>query len=142
MFLFELGGLPFVFIRRLKLAGSTVHAYKAAILSALSSRQIFTSAQLGTLNKLCSVFHRRRPLKTSSIPSWDIGLVLHAFMLAPFEPLDSASLEAITYKIFVLIALTLGTREGELCALCRGHFVRPAEDWSFVLLYSDPSFIS
>ena len=62
---------------------------------------------------------------------------------APFQPLETAicMLEAITYKTFVLIALALGTRRGELCALRRGQFVRPAEDQSFVLLYSDPSFI-
>ena len=75
-----------------------MRAYKAAILSALSQRQIFTLAQLGTLNKLFSVFHRRRPLKPSPTPTWDIGLVLRAFTLAPFEPLATASLKAVTYK--------------------------------------------
>ena len=59
-------------------------------------------------------------------------------MLAPFEPLDTASLEAVSYKTFVLIALALGARRGKLCALRRGQFVCPAEDWSFVLLYSLP----
>ena len=60
-------------------------------------------------------------------------------MLALFEPLDS--LEAITYKMFVFIALALGAHSGKLCALRRGQFVHPTEDWSFVTLYSDPSFI-
>ena len=67
--------------------------------------------------------------------------MLRAFTLAPFEPLDTVSLEAVTYKTFVLTALTLGARRRELCVLRRGQFVRPAEDWSFVLLYSDLSFI-
>ena len=40
----------------LYLAASAVRTYKAAILSALSLRHIFTLAQLGTLNKLCNVF--------------------------------------------------------------------------------------
>ena len=75
------------------------------------------------------------------IPTWDFGLVLRALSLAPFELLANASLEAITYKTFVLIALALGACRGELWALRRGQFVRPVEDWSFVLLYSDPSFI-
>ena len=59
------------------------------------------------------------------------------FTLAPF----AASLDAIPYKIFVLITLALGARTIELCALRRGQFVCLAEDWSFMLLYSDPSFI-
>ena len=42
---------------------------------------------------------------------WDIGLVLCAFTLSPFEPLDTASLEAVTYKTFVLTALALGLVE-------------------------------
>ena len=93
------------------------------------------------LFKLCIVFHKRRSPKPSPILTWDFGLVLHAFTLAPFEPLDFASIKAVTYKTFVLIALPLGTRRGEFCALCRGQFVRTAENWCFVLLYSVLSFI-
>ena len=69
------------------------------------------------------------------------GLVLRVFTLAPFEPLDSASFEAVTCTAFVFSALTLGARRGELCALHRGQVVRPAEDWFFVLLFSGSSFI-
>ena len=116
-----------------------MHAYKAAILSALSLRQIFAPAQLGTLYKLCIAVHRRRPPKPSPIHLGDIGLVLHAFSLAPFELLATVSLEAITFMTFVSIALALGMRRGELCALRRGQFVRPAVYWSFELLFSDPS---
>ena len=71
----------------------------------------------------------------------DTGLVLHAFSLAPFEPLDTMSLKAVSYKMFVFSALALGACRGELCALRHGQFVRPAEDWSVVLLFSDSFFI-
>ena len=133
--------LLFLFDDR-NLAASTIHTFNAAILSVLSPRQIFTPAQLelGTLNKLCSSFKRRRPPKRFPVPTWDIGLVLRAFSQAPLEPLDSTSLQAVSYKTFVLVALALGTHRGKLRALHRGHFVHPAEDWSFVLLYSDPLF--
>ena len=107
-----------------------MHAYKAAILSDLAPRQNFTPAQWGTLNKRCIVFNKRRLPKPSLIPTWDFGLVLRALSLAPFEPLATASLEAIAYKTFVLIALALFARGGELCVLHHGQFVRPAEDWS------------
>ena len=103
--------------------------------------QIFNPTQLGTLIKLCNSFHKRRPPFPSPVPSWDIGLVLRALSAAPFEPLEQASLETTTYKAFVLIALALGAHRGELIAIRCGPFVCPAEDWSFVLLYSDPSFI-
>ena len=93
-------------------------------LAETKQKQIVTPAQLGTLNKLCNVFHKRRPPKPSPFPTWDIGLVLHALLLAPFEPLNTTSLEDITYKTFVLIALALGDLRGELCTLRRGQFVR------------------
>ena len=112
-----------------------MRAHKAAILSALSPRQIFASAQLGTLNKLCNVFHSRRPPLFLSPCGILHGLVLCVFTLAPFEPLDSASLEAVTYKTFVLTALALGARRGELFALSQGQFVHPAEDWSFFVIF-------
>ena len=72
---------------------------------------------------------------------WDIRLVLQAFLLAPFELLGSASFQSVTYKTSVLIVFTLGAHKGKLCALRHGQFTRPAEDWSFVLLYSDPLYI-
>ena len=53
--------------------------------------------------------------------------MLRVFTVAPFEPLGTMSLEGVTYKMFVLTALALGGRRGELCALHRGQFVCPAE---------------
>ena len=68
--------------------------------------------------------------------------MLKAFSLPPFELIQQASVEALTYKILALVALALGARRGELIGLRRDHcFICPAEYWSFVLLYSDPSFI-
>ena len=64
--------------------------------------------------------------------------MLKAFSLPPFKPIQQASVEALTYKALVLLALSLGARRGELISLHQDHnFIRPAENWSFVLLYSD-----
>ena len=60
----------------------------------------------------------------------------------PFEPIQQALVEALTYKTLVLVALALGAHRKELIALCRDHnFIRLAEDWSFVLLYFDQAFM-
>ena len=68
--------------------------------------------------------------------------MLKAFSLPPFEPIQQTLVEALTYKTLVLVALALGACRGELIALRRDrNFICPAADWSFVLLYSDPSFM-
>ena len=66
----DLGDFFLFLYEDLNLAASTMCAYKAAILSALSLRQIFTPTQVGMLNKLCNVFHKRRPPKPPPIPTW------------------------------------------------------------------------
>ena len=63
----NLGDFLLFLYEDLNLAAPTV--YKAAILSALAMRLIFTPAQMGTLNKLCNVFHKRGPPKPSPIPN-------------------------------------------------------------------------
>ena len=83
-----------------------------------------------------------RIAKPSPVPDWGIGLVLKGFSRPPFEPIQQASIEALAYKALVLVALMLGARRGELIALRRDqNFIRPVENWSFVLLYSDPFFM-
>ena len=54
----DLGNFLLFLYEDLNLPASTVRVYKAAILSALSARLIFTPAQLGTLFKLCNVLIR------------------------------------------------------------------------------------
>ena len=54
--------------------------------------------------------------------------MLRVFFKALFEPLDTF-LQAISYKIFVLVALALGARRGEL------HAVRLA------ILFVQPSLV-
>ena len=76
---------------RVGLPAPTIHTYKAAILSALEPRQSFSMSQLAILNKLLNSFHKRPPPKPSPVPDWDIGLVLKAFSLPPFEPIQQAS---------------------------------------------------
>ena len=67
--------------------------------------------------------------------------MLRVFSLATYEPLETATLEAISCRTFVLIPLTLDARRGEICTLRHGQFVRPSVDWCFVLLHSVLSFI-
>lgn len=49
--------------------------------------------------------------------SWDLSLVLQALMSLTFEPLGSASLKLLTFKVSFLIAITSARCISELAAL-------------------------
>jgi hypothetical protein len=58
-----------------------------------------------------------RPKQRRLIPAWDLGIVLKASQLSPFEPLDLISFKFLTYKCCFLLALATGRRRSELHAL-------------------------
>ena len=122
-------------LERVGLAAATIHAYKAAILSALEPRKSFTTSQLATLNKLLNSFHNRRPPKPSLVPDWYIGLVLKSFSLPPFEPIQQASVEVLTYQTLVLVTLALAAHKGgAYCSLSRSFFHSPSGELVFCVI--------
>jgi hypothetical protein len=46
-----------------------------------------------------------RPKQRRLVPAWDLGIVLKALQLSPFEPLDLISFNFLTYKCCFLLAL-------------------------------------
>ncbi len=49
---------------------------------------------------------RLRLVRPTSVPSWDLSVVLEGLVTAPFEPLESASERILTLKVTLLLALT------------------------------------
>jgi hypothetical protein len=75
------------------------------------------------------------------VPAWDLGIVLKALQLSPFEPLDLISFKFLTYKCCFLLALATGHRRSELHALsvsesCIGF----AAEKSSITFLTDPAF--
>ena len=75
------------------------------------------------------------------IPSWNLSLVLHQLTKAPFEPLKQASLKHLTFKTVFLLALGSGKCRSKIHAWLNKN-IRHQADWSKVLLYPSPSFLS
>ena len=69
------------------------------------------------------------------VPPWDLGVVLKALQLSPFEPLDVISFKFLTYKCCFLLALATG-RSPSVSESC----IRFAADKSSVTLLTDPAF--
>ena len=96
------GDLAYFFLHMFDRAGltsATIHTYKAVLLLALEPRQPFSASLLSTLIKLLNSFLMKRPPKPSTVPTGDIGVVLKAFLLAPFEPICQASVKSLTFNI-------------------------------------------
>jgi hypothetical protein len=64
------------------------------------------------------VFNKNPPSQ-ELIPTWDLNVVLKFLSKAPFEPLDKCSLQALTFKLVFLVAVTSARRCAELQALGR-----------------------
>ena len=128
--------------QEVKLAASTLRAYKASILSVLTAHTPMLPADSDVLSTLLRSFHRLRPPTRTPVPEWDLSFVLASLLRHPYEPLDRAPLDLLTYKTVFLMALATGGRRGELLALMRGpDNVKWSADSSEVHIYSDPSFI-
>ncbi len=56
---------------------------------------------------------RLNPPRPSSLPSWDLALVLIALQTAPFEPLQSVELKFLSLKTLLLTALASIKRVGD-----------------------------
>ena len=62
-------------------------------------------------------FMLERPPTRKLVPQWSLTLVLRVLREAPFEPMGTISLRALTLKTVFLVALASGRRRSEIHAL-------------------------
>ena len=123
---------------------STLRGYKAGIFSVLDTFGAMDKDKddKSIINLLFRTFAREKASRATPVPDWDLGLVLKAFTLPPFEPLGEIPLDKLIIKFTFLLALATGARRGELLALRRDkHFIRFKTDKSGVFLLPDPQFV-
>ena len=65
-----------------------------------------------------------RPPRKMLVPQWDLPLVLRVLEAAPFEPMESASLKLVTFKLTFLLALTTRRRVADISKLAIGDHCR------------------
>ena len=89
-----------------KLQPSTIDGYRSAIADKLGNSPINVSEDKNlTLLDSC---HRDRPKGQRGNASWNLSLMLHQLMKAPFEPLKQEVFEAFDLQDCFLLALGLG----------------------------------
>ena len=74
------------------------------------------------------------------VPPWDLGLVLVALTEGPYEPLETASLEALSFKTAFLIMVISSRRVSEIQALSADKYFLTLYPQSAVLRVNLRSF--
>ena len=69
------------------------------------------------MTSLFKNFRKEVPLRSTPIPKWNVNVVLKWLASDAFEPIESISLERLTWKSIFLLALASAKRIGELHAL-------------------------
>jgi len=123
------------------LSHATIKVYAAAISSChegLGGSPVFAHP---LVKRFLQGVRRQRPVTRTSVPQWELPLVLEALTRDPYEPLECSSLKALSFKTALLLALTSAKRVSELCALT----VHPScllirGDRSGAILKPNPSF--
>ena len=74
----------------------------------------------------------------TTVPDWDLSVVLRTLMRPPFEPLSSCELKYLTLKTVFLLAFATAARRSELHAFSK-DFLRDTH-WSYVTLKTIAGF--
>ena len=119
---------------------TTITGYVSAISTA---HPLFIESSLGTRREIVQFLkgvHNLRPTIQCVVPKWDLQLVLKVFTGSPFEPMESATLQFLTWKTVFLVAVTSAARVSELQALdCRPELLRLFSHK--VVLRANPAFL-
>ena len=125
---------------QLHLAVSTIEGYRTAISHTIKAARGMDLGKDPDISSLMSNLARENVKKSSTIPPWDLSLVLRMLTKGPFEPLHRADLKHLTLKTVFLVALATGKRRSELHAM-RSDILH-SEGWGSITILPDPSFVA
>ena len=100
-----------------KFAPRSIAVYRTAISATIKNLGGEDFGHNSRLSAMIKHFMVERPPTRKLVPQWSLSLVLRALREPPFEPMDSISFKALTYKTVFLLALASGRRRSELHAL-------------------------
>ncbi|XP_073701195.1 uncharacterized protein [Garra rufa] len=98
-------------------AFSTIKVFLAAISACHIGFDNKTVGQHPLVCRFMKGARRALPVSKPLSPSWDLGLVLDALSMSPFEPLDKIDFKILSFKTALLIALVSAKRVSEIHAL-------------------------
>ena len=123
-----------------KMCVSTLAGYRSVLLNTLKDLTGADFTANSHLKKLLDNFKVERPRSLRALPQWDLALVMRRLTRAPFEPLVTAPMHALSWKTAFLLALASAKRRSELRAF--SYRVTHPENWSSVTLRPLPAFVA
>ncbi|XP_065325845.1 uncharacterized protein LOC134621241 [Pelmatolapia mariae] len=99
------------------LSFSTIKVYLAAISACHIGFDGVTPGAHPLAIRFLKGVRQLRPMLKSSVPAWDLSLVLEALCSPPFEPIESVDMKFLSYKTALLLTLASAKRVGDLHAL-------------------------
>lgn len=123
-----------------ELCVSTLAGYRSVLLNTLKDLAGTDLSANVHLKKLLDSFKIERPRSSRALPQWDLALVMRRLTRAPFEPMKTASLQAISWKTAFLLALATAKRRSELRAF--SYRVLHSEHWGSITLRPLPEFVA
>ncbi|XP_067221487.1 uncharacterized protein [Chanodichthys erythropterus] len=97
-------------------AFSTIKVFLAAISACHIGFDNKTVGQHPLVCRFMKGARRVLPVSKPLSPSWDLGLVLDALSMSPFEPLDKVDFKILSFKTALLLALASAKRVSEIHA--------------------------
>ncbi|MCS5643737.1 MAG: hypothetical protein NZ807_10805 [Dehalococcoidia bacterium] len=118
---------------------STIKGYRSAISNVLRHKgtDLTNSQELGMLVQSLDL---QRPAIPSTVPKWDLALVLRRLTEPPYEPMHAASTRLMAAKTAFLLGLASAKRVGELHAMTSD--INHTDGWREVSIQIDPHFLA
>ena len=94
------------------------------------------------ISELIRALELKRPVSRSLAPKWDLACVLWSLTKAPYEPLDQATLQFLTWKTVFLLTMASAKRRSEIHALSIEESHLQFTSDGTVILLSQPGFLA
>jgi hypothetical protein len=120
----------------------TVKGYQTSLASVLLPLGMSDAINSPVLSQLLKGMEIAKPRQSPVLPTWDLGVVLHALKGPPYEPLSAAPFRELTHKTVFLLAMASGGRRSELQVLMfEEQYCQFAPQGAQAKLWFNPSFI-
>ena len=127
----------------MKLSLSSIKGYRSMLSHTLAFHKSSQVCSDPAISELIRAMDFKRPVSRSLTPKCDLACVLWSLTKSPYEPLDQASLQFLTWKTFFLLTLASAKWRNKIHALLveTGHLRFDSSDGSVALL-CQPGFLA